>query len=136
MHRIGRVYGSLANTLKFSRTYSNRSSQAISQLDNYLHASKKYQHRNTTRIINNKLTPASCFQYRLYSSSNKKDDEAAEQIEEIEEQPVVENSDFLHHTHLPATVAIPEVWPYLPVIAVTRNPVFPRFMKILEVTSA
>lgn len=34
---------------------------------------------------------------------------------------------------LPATVAIPEVWPHLPVIAAKRNPVFPRFMKILEV---
>uniref|UniRef100_A0A8D8P8Q9 Lon protease homolog, mitochondrial n=1 Tax=Culex pipiens TaxID=7175 RepID=A0A8D8P8Q9_CULPI len=36
---------------------------------------------------------------------------------------------------LPATVAIPEVWPHLPVIAAKRNPVFPRFMKILEVTN-
>ncbi|XP_055700250.1 lon protease homolog, mitochondrial isoform X2 [Phlebotomus papatasi] len=38
-------------------------------------------------------------------------------------------------THLPATVAIPEVWPHLPVIATRRNPVFPRFMKIIEVTN-
>lgn len=37
-------------------------------------------------------------------------------------------------THLPATVAIPEVWPHLPLIATRRNPVFPRFMKILEVS--
>ncbi|XP_052862173.1 lon protease homolog, mitochondrial [Anopheles cruzii] len=36
---------------------------------------------------------------------------------------------------LPATVAIPEVWPHLPVIAAKRNPVFPRFMKILEITN-
>lgn len=35
--------------------------------------------------------------------------------------------------HLPATVAVPEVWPHLPVIATRRNPVFPRFMKIIEV---
>lgn len=38
-------------------------------------------------------------------------------------------------THLPATVAIPEIWPHLPVIAIRRNPVFPRFMKILEVSN-
>lgn len=37
-------------------------------------------------------------------------------------------------SQLPATVAIPEVWPHLPVIATKRNPVFPRFMKILEVS--
>ncbi|ETN67828.1 ATP-dependent protease La [Anopheles darlingi] len=36
---------------------------------------------------------------------------------------------------LPATVAIPEVWPHLPVIATKRNPVFPKFMKILEITN-
>lgn len=34
---------------------------------------------------------------------------------------------------LPATVAVPEVWPHLPVIAMTGPPVFPRFMKIIEV---
>lgn len=35
---------------------------------------------------------------------------------------------------LPATVAIPEVWPHLPVIAINQ-PVFPRFMKIIEVSA-
>jgi ATP-dependent Lon protease len=39
------------------------------------------------------------------------------------------------HHHLPATVAIPEVWPHLPVIATKRNPIFPRFMKIIEVSN-
>lgn len=36
---------------------------------------------------------------------------------------------------LPATVAVPEVWPHLPLLATRRNPVFPRFMKILEVSN-
>ncbi|KAG4078424.1 hypothetical protein HA402_013135 [Bradysia odoriphaga] len=35
---------------------------------------------------------------------------------------------------LPATVGVPDVWPHLPVIAISGNPVFPRFMKIVEVT--
>ena len=38
-------------------------------------------------------------------------------------------------SHLPATVAIPEVWPHLPLIATRRNPVFPRFMKIIEISN-
>lgn len=42
--------------------------------------------------------------------------------------------DFQPAPQLPATVAIPEVWPHLPVIATRRNPVFPRFMKIIEVS--
>lgn len=37
-------------------------------------------------------------------------------------------------TQLPITVSIPEVWPHVPIIAVRRNPIFPRFMKILEVS--
>lgn len=37
-------------------------------------------------------------------------------------------------SNLPATVAVPEVWPHLPVIAISGNPVFPRFMKIVEVS--
>ncbi|XP_026466181.1 lon protease homolog, mitochondrial isoform X2 [Ctenocephalides felis] len=40
-----------------------------------------------------------------------------------------------YHTQLPATVAVPEVWPHLPVIAINRNPVFPRFLKLVEITN-
>lgn len=53
-------------------------------------------------------------------------------VSDDDEPPVSETVEY-HHTHLPATVAIPEVWPHLPVIAIRRNPVFPRFMKIVEV---
>lgn len=35
--------------------------------------------------------------------------------------------------NLPATMTVPEYWPNLPVIAINRNPVFPRFIKIIEV---
>lgn len=33
-------------------------------------------------------------------------------------------------------MTIPDVFPHLPLIAITRNPVFPRFIKIVEVMSA
>ncbi|XP_046622746.1 lon protease homolog, mitochondrial isoform X1 [Neodiprion virginianus] len=36
---------------------------------------------------------------------------------------------------LPATVVVPEVWPHLPVIAINRNPVFPRFIKLIELSN-
>ncbi|KAJ8985626.1 hypothetical protein NQ317_015121 [Molorchus minor] len=36
---------------------------------------------------------------------------------------------------LPATVAVPEVWPHVPVIAISRNIVFPRFIKLIELTN-
>ncbi|ELU04831.1 hypothetical protein CAPTEDRAFT_155270 [Capitella teleta] len=37
-------------------------------------------------------------------------------------------------TLLPALQTVPEVWPKVPVIAVRRHPVFPRFTKIIEVS--
>lgn len=48
-----------------------------------------------------------------------------------------EGSDNEYSTHqsLPATVVVPEVWPHLPLIAVNRNPVFPRFIKLIEITN-
>ncbi|XP_068148631.1 lon protease homolog, mitochondrial isoform X1 [Drosophila tropicalis] len=36
---------------------------------------------------------------------------------------------------LPATVAVPDVWPHVPLLAMRRNPLFPRFMKIVEVSN-
>ncbi|XP_030370970.1 lon protease homolog, mitochondrial isoform X2 [Scaptodrosophila lebanonensis] len=38
-------------------------------------------------------------------------------------------------TQLPATVAVPDVWPHVPMLAMRRNPLFPRFMKIVEVSN-
>ncbi|ODM97770.1 Lon protease, mitochondrial [Orchesella cincta] len=33
---------------------------------------------------------------------------------------------------LPSTTTVPDEWPILPLVAVNRNPVFPRFIKIIE----
>lgn len=35
-----------------------------------------------------------------------------------------------------APMTVPDVFPHLPLIAISRNPVFPRFIKIVEVTRA
>lgn len=64
---------------------------------------------------------------RTYCSSRKKQDE--EELLEQDQQDFIINKD----PQLPATVAVPEVWPHVPLLATKRNPVFPRFMKILEV---
>ncbi|PSN42694.1 Lon protease [Blattella germanica] len=47
-----------------------------------------------------------------------------------------DNSDeYPTHHSLPATVVVPEVWPHLPLIAISRNPVFPRFIKLIEISN-
>ena len=35
---------------------------------------------------------------------------------------------------MPSTVTVPDLWPVVPVIAVNRHPVFPKFIKIVEIT--
>lgn len=67
---------------------------------------------------------------RTYCSSRNKHDEEEELLEQ-EQQDFIINKD----PQLPATVAVPEVWPHVPLLATKRNPVFPRFMKILEVSA-
>uniref|UniRef100_A0A1I8PJX3 Lon protease homolog, mitochondrial n=1 Tax=Stomoxys calcitrans TaxID=35570 RepID=A0A1I8PJX3_STOCA len=65
---------------------------------------------------------------RTFCSSNNKqgDDEDL-----LDAQDFIVNKD----QKLPATVAVPEVWPHVPLLATNRNPVFPRFMKILEISN-
>lgn len=63
---------------------------------------------------------------RFYSSENKNDPP--------EEDSAIKDETPLFSSQLPATVAVPEVWPQVPVIAINRNPVFPRFIKLIEVS--
>lgn len=64
---------------------------------------------------------------RLFTTGNK-DDDPPEEVD-VKETPLFSST-------LPATVAVPEVWPQVPVIAINRNPVFPRFIKLIEVSWA
>ncbi|CAH2087248.1 unnamed protein product [Euphydryas editha] len=66
---------------------------------------------------------------RQYSTGNKNDPD--------EEEPIVDAKEDtpLFSSQLPATVAVPEVWPQVPVIAINRNPVFPRFIKLIEISN-
>ncbi|KRF84635.1 lon protease homolog, mitochondrial isoform X2 [Drosophila virilis] len=44
-------------------------------------------------------------------------------------------ADHRDSQQLPATVAVPDVWPHVPMLAMRRNPLFPRFMKIVEISN-
>ncbi|XP_022824320.1 lon protease homolog, mitochondrial isoform X3 [Spodoptera litura] len=62
-----------------------------------------------------------------YFSTNKSDPP--------DEDPESKDETPLFSSQLPATVAVPEVWPQVPVIAINRNPVFPRFIKLIEISN-
>lgn len=72
------------------------------------------------------LSPSKQVGLTRYFSTNKSDPP--------EEDPEVKDETPLFSSQLPATVAVPEVWPQVPVIAINRNPVFPRFIKLIEVS--
>lgn len=123
MLRLGRASKSFSIALNISKQNFTRNFRSNLQLSNNFSVFKQ---SNLSRSHRYQLPTV--YQCRLFSS--KQDEDSQAPVEEIEE--VEAPADFLH-TNLPTTVAIPEVWPYLPCIAVNRNPVFPRFMKILEV---
>ncbi|KAF5283624.1 hypothetical protein FQA39_LY17273 [Lamprigera yunnana] len=52
-----------------------------------------------------------------------------------DDQPPEDGNYNSHSSALPATVVVPEVWPHVPVIAVNRNIVFPRFIKLIELSN-
>lgn len=72
--------------------------------------------------------PPSLASNRYYSSKPPEDEPLPFSIEEVSaEEPLGDN------TNLPTTQTVPEVWPVVPVIAVNRHPVFPKFIKIIEI---
>lgn len=109
-----------------SKANNVRQFSRINPYDNPNHSSSQLAQRFgfSSRILLNKYSTA--------SKSSSDDGESGS--DDNDPEVIAENTgaDYMQ-THLPATVAIPEVFPHLPLIATKRNPVFPRFMKILEV---
>ena len=124
LHRASR---SIASILNHSRSHLRGTSRCISSCTTNFNIVFP-QNRRIQLPVSYRTPPA--LLHKHFFSTKGKGDEEADAIE-VEAEP--ETPPELIHTHLPATVAIPEVWPYLPCIATSRNPVFPRFMKILEV---
>lgn len=135
MLHLHKATRNVVNLLTFSGTRYARSARFISARTIDLNVSnKKHQFLNGVSAFNlhrlSVISSATTLCQKHYFSTKGKGDEEALGDEEIEVEKL---SDFVH-THLPATVAIPEVWPHLPCVATSRNPLFPRFMKILEVS--
>ena len=133
LHKASRNFTIL---LSYSRISAQKSSRCISNFNidsNVSHQKQQFLNGSSAvslRKLRGFPITATVYQMKFYSTDGGKKGKVEEEVEEVEVEPEP-TSDFVH-THLPATVAIPEVWPYLPCIATSRNPVFPRFMKILE----
>ena len=49
----------------------------------------------------------------------------------VDELPVLNVS---NSPGVPATQTVPDIWPIVPVIALNKHPVFPKFIKIVEIS--
>lgn len=102
---------------------------------------KVASHKPVQRLfygVNRPTNPRVCscvdnYRLALVNLSAKRFYSSAKSDDPPEEDPEVKDETPLFSSHLPATVAVPEVWPQVPVIAINRNPVFPRFIKLIEV---
>lgn len=99
-----------------------------SKLFSFSHGGQSYE--KTFHRYNN-FSRTSNLNY-VNSSHNKFSSKAADGNDH--NQPPADEDNFDGHSQLPATVVVPEVWPHVPVIAVSRNIVFPRFIKLIEVS--
>lgn len=134
----------MRNTFVRSIRYSNHlNSPQIIQKTNFSNnitsISISNKSKNFIRTRNNlwelrksNASALTAFSSRFFSTKKNENDEI---IEEAAADETLTDNPSSNQNSLPATVAIPEVWPHLPVIATKRNPVFPRFMKIIEVCS-
>ena len=67
---------------------------------------------------------------RHFASGGGKDSvESAGYDEPEEEEDVLDGGG---NSSIPSTETVPDYWPDVPVIAVNRHPVFPKFIKIVE----
>ncbi|KAI6653314.1 Lon protease-like protein, mitochondrial-like [Oopsacas minuta] len=89
--------------------------------------------KSTNHILtrNNHLTNE---QYRIYGKrlcrymSDTSDDQSKEDIVVVESKPLVGSGESLQ------PIKIPDVFPEVPIIILDRNPVFPKFIRMVEIS--
>ncbi|KAH1005202.1 hypothetical protein HUJ04_006231 [Dendroctonus ponderosae] len=115
-----RLVNTARNYVRFSCDCKAESRVALrARSVNSLHLGSPNGVFSRSRLFNNSRSLTSV---RYFSSKSNGSDDIAP-----EEEP--------YNPQLPATVAVPEVWPHVPVIAISRNIVFPRFIKLIELTN-
>ncbi|KAK6178694.1 hypothetical protein SNE40_011218 [Patella caerulea] len=81
------------------------------------------------KFLHHRVTP--CYQSRLFSTGSNWDD-GGEGNRDPAESPVIQQVPPNPVGAL-TSMTIPDIFPKVPVIAISRNPVFPRFVKMIEV---
>ena len=70
----------------------------------------------------------------LSSNSDDNPDKTDEVVESSStKEPAAEEEEDEAPTFALQTMTVPDIFPNVPVLAIPKNPVFPRFMKVVEV---
>lgn len=81
------------------------------------------------------LVPLATVSARNFCTQRSGDEDESPYLDsETQELSDTSALDFPVTQSLPATMVVPEEWPHVPLIAINRTPVFPRFIKLLEVS--
>lgn len=120
------------NKLKYDYNYSRSLSSICCKTNDGVHFdynSPRNSTRNRLSLFENNhlylLDKLHKRQFSEKSNGDSSDEEIKQQFSQLNE-----NAGAL------APMTVPEIWPTLPVIAITRNPVFPKFIKIIEVSDS
>lgn len=134
--RISRFNKSRYQCSRFVQTNARAIGTSGVLSDNTLrpHRSSNVFSRDLNNSLKNYTFPSVNLLRRAYSSQQQDDDGSTPEVPEEKLPAEPSEIDFPVTHSLPATVVVPEHWPNVPLIAVSRNPVFPRFIKLLEVS--
>ncbi|CAG2113277.1 unnamed protein product [Medioppia subpectinata] len=122
--------------LLHSNTYLCLHSTTVRSMSSYcLRYADRGGHRLTPSnacVLQNNNTFNTGFNQIRHKSDNNSDDKPQQSAEDEELERFIEDN---QRSSSLAAVTVPEVWPEVPVIAIHRNPVFPRFIKIIEISN-
>ncbi|XP_043276795.1 lon protease homolog, mitochondrial isoform X2 [Venturia canescens] len=108
-----------------SRGFDESRISPVSKKRNSFYSSTKIEGISSIQIYRQTSAPINVREYSTKKPPSDKDPPSEQEMDSAEEYPA----------SLPATVVVPEVWPHVPVVAINRNPVFPRFIKLIEITN-
>jgi ATP-dependent Lon protease len=133
MLRVVLRCNSIANKFNAAAVFPRITSRPISSLN--ITSSYILPKNLLAQHLQRRTVPSAFALSRSFSSQKPPNDDGNEAAAAPPAEPeaAVEDENYPSHHSLPTTIVVPEVWPNVPVIAVNRNPVFPRFIKMIEV---
>ena len=131
-----------ANFFKYLVLVNSKDARLLQNINRHVYSLSRFNsslinHHQPSFSLLARPDLTNCFnhiKFRNFCNKYSNNDNGSEYKEIKEEDPEIGLNDQIPNSQLAAMV-VPDVWPNVPVIALQRNPVFPRFMKIIEISN-